>query len=200
VLALWRAGGRQTGRILEAAREAPASSPRVLSVTDGLVGALPNGFQHDVSRSALSRGLASFAAAREALLAWEPFDLGWVQVVGPAPRIAEGELVALEAHTGCFWSIIVNRVTEVVDSPTRFGFLYTTTAVHVEEGQERFVVDFNPANESVCYLIEAVSRPRHVLARLGYPFTRAMQHRFARDSHGRMMRLSRGRPVAASSL
>jgi uncharacterized protein (UPF0548 family) len=82
----------------------------------------------------------------------------------------------------------LSRVTEIIDSPTRFGFMYTTTALHVEEGQERFVLEFDPETESVSYLLEAVSRPRHFLARMAYPFSRAMQHRFARDSHARMRR------------
>ena len=143
---------------------------------------------HDLSRSELGRGLRAFDAARDAFRRWEQFDLGWVQVVNLTPRIALGELVAVEAHTACFWSINFSRVVEVVDSPTRFGFVYATTEFHVEEGQERFVIDFDPASESVSYLIEAISRPRHLLARIGYPFTRAMQHRFQRDSHARMRR------------
>jgi uncharacterized protein (UPF0548 family) len=97
-----------------------------------------------------------------------------------------GEVVAVEAHTAYLWSINFSRIVEIVDRPTRFGFMYATTALHVEEGQERFVIDFDPESGSVSYLIEAVSRPRHILARLGYPFSRAMQHRFARDSHARI--------------
>jgi uncharacterized protein (UPF0548 family) len=64
--------------------------------------------------------------------------------------------------------------------------MYATTALHVEEGQERFVVEFDPESESVHYLIEAISRPRHVLARIGYPISRAMQRRFRRDSIAKM--------------
>jgi hypothetical protein len=45
--------------------------------------------------------------------------------------------------------------------------MYTTTAFHIEEGQERFVIGFDPENESVSYLLEAISRPRHILARIG---------------------------------
>ena len=135
-----------------------------------------------------SRGRRVFVAAREAFQRWEQFDLGWVRVVNPMAKITPGELVAVEAHTACLWSINLSRVVEVVDNPTRFGFMYTTTAFHVEEGQERFIVGFDPESESVSYLIEAVSRPRHLLARIGYPFSRAMQHRFARDSHARMRR------------
>jgi uncharacterized protein (UPF0548 family) len=124
--------------------------------------------------------------AREAFQRWEQFDLGWVLVANPTARIALGQMVAVEAHTACLWSINLSRIVEIVDSPTRFGFMYATTALHVEEGQERFVIDFDPESGSVSYLIEAVSRPRHILARIGYPFSRAMQHRFARDSHARI--------------
>ena len=101
--------------------------------------------------------------------------------MNPMAKISPGELVAVEAHTAYLWSINFSRVVEVVESPTRFGFMYTTTAVYVEEGQERFVDRLHPGSESVLHLLEAVSRPRHILARIGYPLSRAMQHRFARD-------------------
>jgi uncharacterized protein (UPF0548 family) len=186
----FRTSEAQKEKLLAAAREAPPSSPHLLTLTDGPHGTPPKGFAHDVSRSEIGRGLQVFAATREAFWRWKQFDLGWVQVVNPTATIAPGELVALEAHTAYLWSISFNRIVEVVDGPTRFGFMYTTTAFHVEEGQERFVIDFDPESESVSYLLEAVSRPRHILARLGYPISRAMQHRFARDSHARMSRCS----------
>ena len=65
-----------------------------------------------------------------------------------SPAIIPGELVAVEAHTVFVWSV-------------RFGFLYTTTSLHVEERQERFVLEFNADSGCVSYSIEAVSRPRH---------------------------------------
>jgi hypothetical protein len=40
----------------------------------------------------------------------------------------------------------------------------------------------------VLYDIVAFSRPRHFLARLGYPYTRIVQRRFARDSAAAMLR------------
>ncbi len=188
MLRLFREGIEQKGRLLAAASDATPSSPDLLTVTDGLLGTLLNGFAHDVSRSEIGRGLPAFGAAREAFQRWEQFDLGWVQVVNPNARITPGQLVGVEAYTAFLWSMNLSRVTEIIDSPTRFGFMYTTTAIHVEEGQERFVIEFDPETESVFYLIEAVSRPRHFLARIAYPFSRAMQHRFARDSHARMKR------------
>jgi uncharacterized protein (UPF0548 family) len=186
-----RASRDEAEKLLAAARDAAPSSPHLLTLTGGLLGGPPKGFVHDLSRSELGRGLDIFAAAREAFQRWAQFDLGWVQVINPTIKIAAGELVGVEAHTAWLWSINFSRVVEIVDSATRFGFMYTTTAFHVEEGQERFVIQFDPESESVSYLIEAVSRPRHFLARIGYPFSRAMQHRFARDSHARMGRCVR---------
>lgn len=169
------------------ASNAPVSSPGLLSLADGLLGSkLPRGFAHDLSRSNLGQGQQIFEAARDAFRRWRQFDLGWVQVLDFGAEIAAGQLVAVEVHTVCLWSVIFNRIVETVDSPTRFGFMYATTALHIEQGQERFVVEFDPTTEAVSYLIEAVSRPRHPLARLAYPFSRAMQHRFARDSHERL--------------
>jgi uncharacterized protein (UPF0548 family) len=186
VFRLFRASEDQKEKLLTAAREAPPSSPQLLTLTDGSLGGPPKGFVRDFSRSEIGRGRHIFMVAREAFQRWEQFDLGWVLVVNPTARIALGQMVAVEAHTACLWSINLSRIVEIVDSPTRFGFMYATTALHVEEGQERFVIDFDPESGSVSYLIEAVSRPRHILARIGYPFSRAMQHRFARDSHARI--------------
>ena len=117
---------------------------------------------------------------------WAQFDLGWVSVANPAAKIAPGEIVAVLARAAGLWSLNLSRIVETIDTPTRFGFLYATTAMHVEEGQERFVVEFDEEHSSVTYLIEAVSRPRHPLAQLAYPFTRAMQHRFRKESQQRM--------------
>jgi uncharacterized protein (UPF0548 family) len=185
---LTRLSQQEKQRFLVAAKQAPLCSPNLLSLTDGALGTPPKGFAHDFSRTEIGRGPEVFAAARECFQNWKQFDLGWVQIANDVPSIVPGAPVAVEAHTAFLWSISVNRIVEIVDTATRFGFLYTTTAVHVEEGQERFVVEFDTQSESVHYLIEAVSRPRHILARVAFPFSRAMQHRFARDSHIRMRR------------
>jgi uncharacterized protein (UPF0548 family) len=182
----FRASESQKEKLLAAAREAAVSSPQLLTFAHGALGTPPEGFVHEHFRSEVGRGLRAFQTAREAFQKWKEFDLGWVEVAYPLPEIALGELVAVEAHTACLWSINFNRIVEVVDNSNQFGFIYSTTAFHVEEGQERFAIDFDAESESVLYVIEAVSRPRHLLARIGYPFSRAMQHRFVRDSHARM--------------
>jgi uncharacterized protein (UPF0548 family) len=60
--------------------------------------------------------------------------------------------------------------------------------MHVEQGAERFLLEFDPTTGEVQYILEAISRPRHILARLGLPLSRHFQHQFVRESHNRMRR------------
>lgn len=147
---------------------------------------LPVFFARDSSESSLGYGDAAFGAARAAFARWAMFDLGWVRVANPAAAIERGAVVAVEAHTLGLWTLNLSRITEVVDRPGAFGFIYKTTALHVEEGEERFLLTLDAATGEVRYRLEAVSRPGAALARLGLPVTRAFQRRFARDSHARM--------------
>ncbi len=99
MLRLFRASEDQKEKLLTAAREAPPSSPHLLTVTDGSLGSPPKGFVRDFSRSEIGRGQHVFMAAREAFQRWEQFDLGWVLVANPTAKIALGQMVAVEAHT-----------------------------------------------------------------------------------------------------
>ncbi len=114
------------------------------------------------------------------------FDLGWVRVANPDAKIETGAAVAVEAHTLGLWTLNVSRITEIVDRADAFGFIYKTTRLHVEEGEERFLLRLDAATCEVRYEVEAVSRPRAALARLGLPVTRGFQRRFARESQGWM--------------
>ena len=80
-------------------------------------------------------GLHAFETARDAFLRWQQFDLGWVQVVNPSAKIMPGQLVGVEAHTACLWSVSLNRVVEIVDSQTRFGFMYAATPSMLSRGK-----------------------------------------------------------------
>jgi uncharacterized protein (UPF0548 family) len=172
-----------------AAAGLPLATPPLLSLNSGLDTArgLPFGFAHDYRRSRAGHGQVAFVAAKLAFQCWAMFDLGWVRVANPQVVIAPGEIVAVEAHTLGLWTLNLSRITEVVDTPTRFGFVYATTEMHVEQGEERFLLEFDGSTGDVCYDLEAVSRPRSVMARLGFPVTRGFQHRFACDSHRRML-------------
>jgi len=114
------------------------------------------------------------------------FNHGWTRVANPAATIEIGQIIAMQAHTLGLWTLNMSRIVETVDTPTRFGFLYATTPMHVEQGAERFLLEFNPTTGEVLYVLEAISRPRHLFARLGWPLSRHFQHQFVRESHNRM--------------
>jgi len=116
-----------------------------------------------------------------------------VRVANPAARIEIRQTIAVEIYALGLWSLNVSEIVDVtsvdetsVDETSEdhaFGFIYKTSQHHAEEGEERFLLTFDPKTKAVHYDLEAISRPRHWLARLGYPAVRALQHKFARDSH-----------------
>jgi uncharacterized protein (UPF0548 family) len=164
-----------------------SSAAPLLSPVSGLGDVrLPFGFAHDRLRTCLGQGESVFLAAKRAFERWTMFDLGWVRVANPQALITPRQIVAVEVHTIGLWTLNLSRITATVGTPGRFGFIYTTTPMHVEQGEERFLLEFDAATGGVWYDLEAVSRPRHTLARLGLSITRAFQHKFARDSHRRM--------------
>lgn len=172
---------------IAAASEATVRAAEWLAPECGLkVTRLPAFFVRDSSESVLGRGEAVFAAARAAFVQWAMFDLGWARVANAETTIARGEIVAVEVQSLGLWTVNLSRIVEVVETSSAFGFIYKTTALHVEEGEERFLLTLEAETGEVRYRLEAVSRPRAALARLGLPVTRMFQRRFARDSHRRM--------------
>ena len=151
----------------------------------------PAGYVVDHTRIKLGEGANAFAAARTALERWDHFRLGWVEVGPPGTPIQVGQIVVVVARNLGLWWLNACRVVYVVDEGgpfQRFGFAYGTLPGHAESGEERFLVEWDRATGSVWYDILAFSRPRHLLARLGYPWSRRLQRRFARDSAAAMVR------------
>jgi len=119
------------------------------------------------------------------------FNIGWLRLCWPDAPIEIGTTVAVLADLRCFWSLNACRIARVFDDDgevKRYGFAYGTLPDHVERGQESFIVEWNSADDSVWYDLSAYSRPNQLLAKLGYPVTRALQKRFARDSMQAMLR------------
>jgi uncharacterized protein (UPF0548 family) len=151
----------------------------------------PPGYVVDRTRISLGNGEDVFAAAKAALERWEHFRLGWVETCPPDTPIKVGNVVGVLARNLGIWWLNACRIVYVVDEDgplKRFGFAYGTLPDHAESGEERFLVEWDRATGSVCYDIIAFSRPRHILARLGYPWVRHVQKRFARDSAAAMAR------------
>lgn len=155
----------------------------------------PAGYNVDHTRVRLGEGEQVFAAARTALENWQHFHLGWVEACPADTPIKQGQAVAMLARSFRMWWLNANRIMTVLeeDGPVkRFGFTYGTLPDHVETGEERFLIEWNRADNSVWYDILAFSRPRHILAWLGYPWVRHLQYRFRWESAAAMCRACAG--------
>lgn len=156
----------------------------------------PAGFAVDHTRIKLGSGETVFATAKTALQRWDQFRLQWLEVCPSDTPIRPGEVVAVVARKAGWWWLNACRIIYVIDEDgpiDRFGFAYGTLPDHAEMGEERFLIEWDRAEGSVWYDILAFSRPRHRLARLGYPFIRIMQKRFGRESMAAMQRAVVGR-------
>jgi uncharacterized protein (UPF0548 family) len=136
----------------------------------------------------IGHGRTDFDRARAALMAWEQFDIGWVETFPRHAPVEVGTVVAvLIQHLG-FWSLNGCRVLYNVGGSGRFGFAYGTLTNHAESGEELFEVFLDPESDDVRYRIRATSKPQAPLARIGQPIVRALQARFRRDSAAVMKR------------
>src|SRR5260370_36844079 len=146
---------------------------------------VPDRYNIDHNRLKAGEGRETVAKGVEALKHWKMFEMDWIEIApGDAP-IMRGSCVAITVRHFGFWSLNASRIVYVIDehgAPERFGFAYGTLPGHVEQGEERFSVEYHPADKSVWYDVFAFSLPRHILARLGYTITRHLQKRFVRDS------------------
>jgi uncharacterized protein (UPF0548 family) len=146
----------------------------------------------DHARVQLGEGAAIYESARRALEQWKQFALGWVEAWPPDTPLRPGETVAVLIRAfGLCWlnaARIVYVVDESPESITRFGFAYGTLPGHVEAGEERFLIEWDHADDSVWYDIRAFSRPRHLVTHIGQRQVRRMQKRFREDSAAAMLR------------
>ena len=167
----------------------------------GLAQRAPETFDVDRTAVVIGKGRADFERATAALVAWKPFDVGWAELFPKHASIEPGTVVALLIRHLGFWSLngcrIVYRVGET-EPEHRFGFAYGTLSNHAEMGEEIFEVDLNAETGDVTYRIHAASRPRALLARIGYPIARVLQARFRRDSVEAMRRELRRFPLRCS--
>jgi len=171
-------------QFISSQRDLPFSYAQV-GATRSQPGDVHRGYTVDHNRIKLGQGQETYERAMSALRSWQQFNLGWVTVVPPGEPLEVGTAVAVLAKVFGCWSLNAARIVYVIDEGqaqrTRFGFAYGTLPDHVERGEERFTVEWH-ADDSVWYDIYAFSRPKHPLARIGFPITRMLQKRFVRDS------------------
>jgi uncharacterized protein (UPF0548 family) len=169
-----------------------------LDFTYSAVGAtanqLPSGFVVDRTRIKLGEGEPVFQVARAALQRWRQYDLGWMEAGSPETPIQTGQVVAILARALGLWSLNACKIVYVVDESgpiSRFGLACGTLPDHAGRGEERFLIEWAQADESVWYDILAFSRPNHFLSWLGYPIVRRTQKRFGRESAAAMLKAVR---------
>jgi uncharacterized protein (UPF0548 family) len=176
---------RPDGPYLQELQERRRALPLSYADADCSRGTAPEGYVVDSYRVQLGSGAAVFERARQAVRDWRMLRLGWVEPCWPDTSVKEGTLVGTLAQVFGLWTVNVCRIVYIVeeDGPVvRYGFAYGTLPGHVECGEERFLVEWHRADDSVWYDIRAVSKPGVLLTRLAYPLTRRLQRRFGRDS------------------
>jgi len=134
-----------------------------------------------------------FDRAKDAVRRWEMFNIRWLDFRWPSAGIRVDTTVAILVRLVGIWFWNACRIVYAVDETgtiDRFGFAYGTLPDHAESGEERFTVEWNHSDDSVWYDLLAISRPNQILARLGYPYARRLQRRFASDSLRAMKRAS----------
>ncbi|HEX8634720.1 MAG TPA: DUF1990 domain-containing protein [Pyrinomonadaceae bacterium] len=175
------------GRFVVQQKDKPFSYPEVGASRH----VAPSGYNVDHNRILLGEGYETYLKAIEAVKGWKMFDFAWLKLCWSDTPIVEGATVGiLVRHLG-FWSLNACRVVYVMEENgeiERYGFAYGTLPEHAERGEERFTVEYHPAKGQVWYDLYAFSKPRHMLARAGYPVSRLLQKRFAGESKKAMVK------------
>jgi uncharacterized protein (UPF0548 family) len=127
----------------------------------------------------LGKGKTVFEQAISNLEAWQMYQTSWTFI--QAKTLQENMVNALLAKHFGFYSVQVIKVVYILREPKRVAFAIGTLPSHAEQGEERFMVEILE-DGNVYYDILAFSKPRHVLAKLGYPLSRYLQKTFAKDS------------------
>jgi uncharacterized protein (UPF0548 family) len=134
----------------------------------------------DHHRFDLGTGRDVFERARSSLWTWRQFEISWLELHG-AKQVAPDQVVATLIRVAGLWYLNPCRVVYADWPPDgdSTSFAYGTLRGHVERGEERFRVSFDAATGRVSYEVSAFSRPAVLLTKVGYPFARRLQRRFA---------------------
>ena len=148
-------------------------------------GETPTGFNRDRALCLLGSGKEVWSAAVESFKLWRFMPVSVVEVIAPKSIQCDQVCGVLFRGLGV-WSANPARIIRVHDFENRnqrsFGFTYATLPGHVEQGEERFLLNWNYESDEVWYKLDAVSRPNHWLAWIAYPYSRWQQARFRKES------------------
>ncbi len=169
-------------RLIESQRDAPLSySAAFQPGRDGAPPILFPGAPVNHISDQIGSGEADFARAVAAVQTWRMYDLDWTEIVGAGEPTVGLVYAALAHHLG-IWSVNCCRVVERRQTADRFSFTVGTLPSHAECGEERFTVALDRSSGDVTFEIFALATARHPLAKLGSPYVRLLQRRFARQA------------------
>ena len=156
----------------------------------------PPGYDPLHYRVCLGSGQAVFEAAQAALLAWRQFPSGLAEIYPANAALQAGTTVVVVLRALGLWKLASCRIVYTLDDChgdesggiQQFGFAYGTLPGHVEQGEERFAVQWNRNDNTVWYDLKSFSRPATLLVWLGMPLARYFQNRFAIQSARAMLK------------
>jgi uncharacterized protein (UPF0548 family) len=146
---------------------------------------LPAGYSVLHERVEVGAGSATFTRATQALREWKMFDVPDVRLCWPNAPIQPGQAVAIAIKHFWFWSLNFCKIVYVIDEDgpvRRFGFAYGTLFEHAEQGEERFLLEWDRNSDQVSYDILSFSRPGKWTVKAAYPLARRLQRQFLRHS------------------
>ena len=166
--------GRPGAAYLEKVRSEQAPLKVTYGELGATRGALPAGYRHDRHVVELGAGEDVYRRAIEGLRGWEAHRRAGLILAPVRPPVQEGQTVVLAISLPGISAIAACRIVYVVDEVDRFGFAYGTLPAHPEQGEESFLVQRDTGG-TIRFVVTAFSRPRHPLARLGFPIARQIQ-------------------------
>ncbi|MFI5783025.1 DUF1990 family protein [Nocardia sp. NPDC051570] len=140
----------------------------------------PPGYHHFRVRRRLGTGRALFESAATQILTYRMQQGTGIFRGADTPTAAPGTHLTVRLALGPLGVTAPCRIVYVVDEPDRRGFAYGTLPGHPEIGEELFLVEYDPSDDSVHGVVAAFSRPGTWYTRLGGPVVRLIQHWFAR--------------------
>jgi uncharacterized protein (UPF0548 family) len=166
---------RPTDRALASLVASQADAAVTYAEVGATRGNLPPGYRHDRWTADLGRYQPdAFERAAEVIRTWG-VQRGAGLHVYPGSPVRDAATFALVVPLPIGYVTAAGRVVYLIEEPGRSGFAYGTLPWHPERGEEAFVV--LRLDDRIRFEISAFSRPRHPLARIGFPVTRLLQRR-----------------------
>jgi uncharacterized protein (UPF0548 family) len=149
----------------------------------------PAGYNVDHNSVRLGWGEDVWARACAALKTWRMFPVGWAAIEPADEPVRAGQTLTMLARGYGVWWMSGCRIVYMVEEAgpvRRFGFAYGTLTTHVEQGEERFMVEMLE-DGTVWYGLRSFSKPRFWPVKLMKPLARRLQKRFVRESLAAMV-------------